>query len=148
MLEAGDFPGDHAFNWADITYTSVLGYIPPHPNHPLTRRLRLFDSKTTQRYLALYEEYIQEARIEERLQQLEKTIVPGTPLTPAQIREVENIDRDRTKCMLKAERKCRKLKMGAVAFSEATAVPRKKIEFWNLALQKKHKVKVSSRLWR
>ena len=45
-----------------------------------------------------------------------------------------------------ANKKCRKLKMGAVDFSDATSGPIKRISFWAAAIRRKKKIKVSSRM--
>ncbi len=72
----------------------------------------------------------------------------GTPLLPAQAHKAKEIDRIRTQCMLKAEKKCRKLFKGAVAFSKETDEPRKQIDFWMCTMRCRKGSKVSSRLWR
>ena len=53
----------------------------------------------------------------ERQFRLEASITPGMPLTQEQEIEAEDIDRIRTRCMLSAEKRCRKLRMNIVAHS-------------------------------
>jgi hypothetical protein len=79
---------------------------------------------------------------------LQKTVRFGVPLRPAQALEANAIDTLKTKAMRQAEKKCRKLKMGGVAFSMATEGPRRRIHFWILAIRRSKGGKVSSRLWR
>ena len=64
----------------------------------------------------------------------------------------------RTKCMLKAEKKCRKLKMGMVDFSPKIAQSLNKLAFWDVAIKRRlqtqnttntsPKARISPRLWR
>ena len=68
-------------------------------------------------------------------------------MTAAQQREADNIDDDRSICMKQAEHKCRKLRMGAVDFSEATEQPRHEIAFWKVALRRRKGMRVSTNMW-
>lgn len=147
-LEPGDFPGDHSMVWVDITYNSALGHNPPQPTDPEARRLKLEDSRTTKRYLDLYGKYVEQHRLLPRQRRLNAAIQYGRKLTRRQAQEADAIDALKTKLMLRAESKCRKLRMGAIAFSEATAQPRRQIQFWSLAIRRRLGVPVSSKLWR
>ena len=94
---------------------------------PNARRLRTRDSKTEKRYLDLFERKVKQWKLRERQFKLENSTTPGVPLTPAQKEEADAIDCLKTKAMLWAEKKCRKLKMGNVAFSAAVSEPIKRI---------------------
>ena len=161
FLEPGDFPSDHSLLWMDITYQSALGHNPPHPVAPAARRLKLNYSKVTEKYLNDYERMITAHRLDERQFRLEASTTYAQPLSPRQAQEAEAIDFMRTKCMNKAEGRCRKLKMGKVDFSPKVAKLLRKIAFWDLAIQRrfptprkdkhgriKKRKKISSRLWR
>ena len=139
--------GNHSLLWADISYTSALGHNPPYPQKPNTCCLRLRDSKATKRYLDKYESLVSEKKLAQRQFQLEQSTTYGQPLTPAQRIEADAIDTLRTRCMLQAERRCRKLKMGHMEFSKAISDPLKCIDFWDCAIKRRRKLKVSSRLW-
>ncbi len=147
-LEPGDFPGNHSLLWIDIAFTTALGSNPPKPVSPNARRLKLQDSRTTEKYLEHYDKLVAHHNLIKRQAKLSSQLQYGTPLTPQMIQEAEAIDVLKTQCMLKAEHKCRKLRMGAVAFSEATEMPRRAIQFWSLAIRRKRNLPVSSRLWR
>jgi exonuclease III len=104
--------GDHSFLWMDVSYESALGHKPSLPQTFQARRLRLYDSKTTTKYLDTYQSILHEQRVIPRQIRLQKTIRLGVPLLPIQAREADAIDSIKTKAMLRAEKKCRKLKMG------------------------------------
>jgi hypothetical protein len=95
-----------------------------------------------------YQDILHEKGIIPHQSRLMKMVRWGTPLLPIQAREADAIDILKTKAMREAEKKCRKLKMGGVAFSMATKGPRRHINFWNLAIKRRKGGKVSSRLWR
>jgi len=76
---------------------------------------------------------------------LERSLLPGVPLTEAQALEAECIDDLRTKSMLKAESKCRHLFTGGVCFSLKVAEPLAVLIFWELVISPRKGVDVSSR---
>ena len=159
-LEPKDFPGDHSLLWADISYDDALGHDPPTPVSPAARRLQLGYSKVVDKYLAVYEKAITALNLPERQFNLEAQCTPGTPLTQEQQTEAEAIDRLRTRCMLKAEKKCRKLRMGMVQFSPELDLSLKRLAFWDIAIARRQmaerkatgnrmrKREISSRMWR
>jgi hypothetical protein len=88
------------------------------------RRLQLHNKPVVKRYQKLALKYLTQENVFARQYLLETEIIPGVPLNPRQARCAEKIDEDRTRCLLKAEKKCRKKRMGAVQFSLATEQPR------------------------
>ena len=146
-LEPGDFPGNHSLLWADITYNSVLGHNPPLPHVPAARRLKLHDSKVTKRYLKEYENLTTQHNLRARQFRLEASTTYGTPLTEAQTLEADAIDTLRTKCMLQAEHKCRKLHMGGVQFSPALDTLLKQLAFWECAITRRRGLPIRPELW-
>ena len=147
-LAPGKTLSDHSLLWMDVTFESALGHNPPTPQTFRARRLKLYDTKITNRYLDNYESALQHGKVIPRQIRLKKQVRFGQPLTPAQAQEADAIDYLKTKAMKKAEKTCRKLRMGRVDFSLATESPRRRISFWALALKRKQNKRVSSRLWR
>jgi exonuclease III len=147
-LEPGDFPGNHSLVWADISYVSALGHNPPNPLIPSRRRLQLWNRKCTRKYIKGYKKLERTHFLWERQVILEQGTRFNVPLTPAQAHEAAAIDDLRTISMLKAEKHCRKLFTGAVAFSQATEMPKRLIMFWELAVRRRQGIRVSKRLWR
>ena len=112
------------------------GHNPPQPVVPTARRLRLDNKKLVNKYLDAYEKLIKSHRLPQRQFALEAHTTVGTPLTTEQKQEADAIDVIRTKCMRKAEKKCRKLKMGMVDFSPDVALPLREIMFWDIVQMK------------
>ena len=155
FLEPGEVCGDHSMLWIDVTFNSALGHNPPQPVCPAARRLRLDNSKLVDKYLNAYEKLITQYKLPQRQFHLEANTIIGTPLTAEQQAEADAIDVIRTKCMRKAEKKCRKLKMGMVDFSPEVAQPLRELIFWDLAIRRRKLAtegdaagKVSPSLWR
>ena len=147
-LEPGDFPSDHSLLWVDLSYHNALGHQPLAPVPPSARRLQLRNSRVVDKYLNEYERLIEAARLPQRQHALNLSVQTDRPLTQVQRDEAEAIDAKKTKLMLKAEKKCRKLRMGEVSFSEATEKPRREVAFWQLAIRRRLGLPVSPRLWK
>jgi len=72
----------------------------------------------------------------------------GVPLSPSQQTEAIEIDALKTKAMLWAHRKCRKVYLGKVSFSEAVDVPKCLLIFWQTAVRRRKGLQVSVNLWK
>jgi exonuclease III len=146
-LRPEEFPGNHSLLWADISYQSALGHNPPRPQTFEARRLQLQDKKCVKRYLDAYRTQIQLYDLPRRQFYLESQTRPNIPLTQGQIQEIEAIDYLKTISMKRAEKQCRKLRKGAVAFSEATIKPIRQIVWWNIAIRRRQGKFVQTTLW-
>ena len=60
----------------------------------------------------------------------------GIILRPNQAKEAEQLDMLQTSCMLQAEQKCRKLRMGMVDFSPKLTLCIKQLSFWDVAIDR------------
>ncbi len=144
-LEKGDFPGDHRPIWFEVSYAQAFGRSLPPIWRPQARRLQLRDPRCVARYQKSMKQLTRSKRITHRQYLLESTI--GPTMTPSQLHESNSIDRDLQKCQEESERKCRKLRMGNVQFSDATSIPRLQVAFWKLTLSRRRGIYVRSRLW-
>ena len=72
----------------------------------------------------------------------------GQSLNPQQQLEYEEVDTRKTQAMQKAERKCQKLKMGAVEWSPQLALSRALIAMWTAMVKARTGKSISSRLIR
>jgi len=70
------------------------------------------------------------------------------PLSPAQQTEAIEIDALKTKAVLRAHRKCRKVYLGKVSFSEALDVPKRLLIFCQTAVRQRKGLRVSTNLWK
>jgi len=78
------------------------------------RQLKIQDPRIQDRYLKEYKHQCFQQKIFKQTKELWDQITPGKPLTISQQEEYEEIDRLKTLTMQRAEKQCRKLKMGAL----------------------------------
>ena len=81
-LRPGLYQTKHSLISADITFDSALGHNPPLPPNPDARRLQLFNSKVTKKYLDKYEDEITKHQLPQRQFRLEASTTHGQPLSP------------------------------------------------------------------
>ena len=140
------FEFDHRALWIDIPMSAALGHEVAEIKRPAARWLKNNDPRVRNRYLKLYEASLKELQLFERLDQLTQRI--SNPPSPADVKEYNNIDLLRTRAMLKAERHCRKMKMGGVPFSPDYNDTRKRIAAWTLLVKRLEGERVNSRYLR
>jgi exonuclease III len=147
------FPGDHLPIWFELSYHQAFGHSLPKIWKPQARRLQLRDPRCVKRYNRFLRKFLLEKQLPQRQFALESdlhhhaTTTGVYSLDADQQTEAWNIDVETTKCMLKAEKRCRKLHMGGVLFSEETMLPRYAIAFWQLAIKRRKGEAISTRQW-
>ena len=144
-LGFGEIPGDHRGIWIDVHQRHVLGYKMSDIPRAEARRLKLEDPRVVHKYQTILFEYLSAYKVFSRLRKLTSQIVEGVPFTEKQEHEYEEVDKIRVKGMDLAERKCRKLKMGAKLWSPALQKERDTILFWTLVLKRLKKCKIGAR---
>ena len=144
-LPFNDLPGDHRGIWVDIPQSSILGYRMSDIPTARARRLKLDDPRVVNRYQEILHQYFQQHKIYKRLRRFRQTWIPSSPLTPAQVKEYEEIDAKRAIGMMLASKKCRKLKMGGRKWSPALQRARNTILLWKLIKKRLQGCKVSAK---
>ena len=96
------------------------------------------------RYNEILAEYLSEKRFFTRLERLYVSFT--TPLSKAHISELEELDKIRTTGMRKAEKQCRKLRMGNVKWSPKLQQARDRISYYKLTLSRRRGCKVGARV--
>ena len=126
--------GDHRAILLDIPVYSLLGGDIHKIVRPTSRRLTCSNPEVMEKYNELLETYCIQHKIQKKLYLL---FPPHFPPTPSQSRAIEIIDRVLGEGMEYAERKCRKIRVGEVPFSEKIAKVGYKIKLWRLVLRHK-----------
>ena len=142
--EFGNTKGDHRALWIDLTKSSALGTKLPIPAQAQAKRLRCKDPRIVQKYNYVLQEELQKHGVYHRTHRLLQSF--HTPLTPWEQREFEKLDKIREKAMKKAERQCRKLRMGKYQWSPALQKIRDKLQYLNLSLSRKRNCHVGARV--
>jgi hypothetical protein len=126
---------DHRMLWMDIPVELALGYIPLATVPVSPRRLILQDPRIVKRYNQLLQDTLEKQDVLNWLHILEQGITGN--ITAAQIREYDLLDSLRIQATICAQKRCRKLRMGAVPFSPQLCLAGKKNRAWKLILKKK-----------
>ena len=137
------FESDHNPVWVDISIHSVFG----NSSNPLTphhcRRLKNEDPRVVQKFNNEYNKLLHKHSLHQDLHNLTQSI--HSSITSTQIKEYERIDHLRVKCLLQAERKCRRLKTGNIEFSPLLQHQRDLIRFWKMIKKRKAGHKIDTR---
>ena len=113
----------------------------PKTVKPPERRLKCDDIKVKKRWKKLYKEYIEEHRIRERIFALEEAA--NGKLSKDQEKEYESLLKLKKKGIDYADKHCRKLRMGAVPYSDVIKQAGTRIELWKAVITKKSGTKYS-----
>ena len=138
------FPTDHRALWCDISFQTIFGHIPPNITPASRRRLKCEDPRIVKTFCSKYQKLILQADLHTKASQLSNSI--SGPLTNYQQLQFEAIDKTRISLALKAEKKCRKFKMGGVEYSPKMQHQRDRISLWTAVLSRKRGNKVSTKL--
>lgn len=133
-LELGEDFSDHRILFFDIDMFQLLGR---HKNFTAVRtirRLQCNDPRTVHAYNSILERQYQFHNDANKLAGLDATI-KDMP-TSQQLVALNKLDRINTQLIKHAERRCRKLRMGAHPFTPQTAKLGLSIEFWRALIRK------------
>ena len=134
-LPFGDFPSDHRALWIDIQYENAFGYRMSDITNPVARRLKSHLPRVRNKFNHDYTTFIRKHHLEERLYSLQNRLT--IPILAADAIEYETILNIRTTAIAHADKRCRKVFMGAIPFSVELKLASKRLELWKAALTKK-----------
>jgi hypothetical protein len=134
---------DHCCLWIDLSFVNVFGRNMPPIVRPHMQRLHCKDPCLVDNFnRRLHQLYIKHNMLQIVIALEQEAIFP---LSAYQASKYEALDSLRCKCVAEAEKKCRKLRVGQVAFSPQLQQVRRNIAVWRLLSRKKKGLKVSSR---
>jgi len=108
---------NHRMIWADFSYSSLFGFKPPDPTYKAPQRLTLQDPRVVKRYNTVLRKEHERLRLPTRAFELQAAIPRGLQQHHKdEYEKIAKLDADARK---HAEKKCRKLWMGAVPFSDS-----------------------------
>ncbi len=135
---------DHRCLWIDISYITAFGHTMPAIIKPSARRLHCRDPRLVDNYVRIFKKIIVQHNLLSKVRKLKELSAHPLCLEGKQL--YEEIDELRCKGVQLAERKCRKLRMGQVAYSPQLRLASRTIKAWSLIEKKAKGMKVSSRL--
>jgi hypothetical protein len=134
---------DHRMIWADFSYQSALGFLPPEPVYKAPQRLTLQDPRVVKRYNKVLCQEHKRLNLGARAFALQSAIPSG--LTDRHLKEYETLAHLDFCARNHAENKCRKLRMGAIEFSDTLKTARAAIDLWDLLERKRIGVRASTK---
>jgi hypothetical protein len=144
-VEAGFLPVscDHRVLWVDIPKTIVFGTRSEPLPSKVSKRLILQDPRVLVRYTTELEKQLQLHQVELQLERVQALFASG--MVDEAIALYNEVDSIRTKAILFADRRCRKLRMGQIPFSPTLVENWKKILAWKLLIRKLSGNKIDSK---
>ena len=140
-LPFGEFPSDHRAIWIDISHENAFGSNTLKTVRPRARKLKSNDPKVRNKFIKDYENHLRQHKAIPKLYDLQNRMT--LPLRREDSSELEAIFKIRHEGIKLAEAKCRKLRMGAVPYSEEFRLASKRIELWRAVDSKKKGSKYS-----
>jgi hypothetical protein len=137
----GDF--DHRTVWIDVQQQSVFGHKILPTTSLMSRRLQLRLPYAVHKNQTTYRKWVGEHHRMERATQLRDELY--TSPTTEGYQRLERLDEQRTQFMLAAEKQCRKIHVGRIAFLPTVNTAGAEVRFLRIALTKRNGKKVSSR---
>lgn len=134
--------GDHRAILIDIPQHSILGGDVHKITRPTARKLVCNKEEVQQKYNNTLETYCIQHRIQEKIYRL---FPPTFPITKIKQQTLETLDKVISEGMIHAEKKCRRIRMGEVPFSDTLIKAGMKIRVWNLVIRHKERNTVNTR---
>ena len=126
---------DHRCLWIDVSISSVFGTVPANLTRFHGRRVKCSDPRTLTAFIAHFKQYANDHQLAKRIFDLESSAT--YPSDPQLHSQYESVARIRTQGIDYADKRCRKLRLGAVEFSPEYKKHSCKILFWKLVTEKK-----------
>jgi hypothetical protein len=134
---------DHRMIWADFSYESAFGFQPPEPPYRAPQRLTLQDPRVVKRYNRTLRQEHKRLRLGPRAFALQASIPTGLQTHHQQ--EYETLAYLDFCAKRHADKTCRKLRMGAIAYSDSLKKARNAVDLWNLLHRKRNGIKASTK---
>ena len=139
----GEYPmgnTDHRLLWVDINIHSCFGFNPPQAHYRAPRRLTLKDPRVVKKYNKLLNNAYATHRLPQRALQLQQQLPTFDIIAQQEYEKLAELD---FQCRQYAERRCRKLHMGKVPFSENLRKADDVVQLWMLLKKKRTGLRVS-----
>eukprot|EP00979_Chaetoceros_neogracilis_P017703 scaffold10267_cov270-Chaetoceros_neogracile.AAC.1 len=124
--------GDHRGLYLDIPTVFLLGYNLPLCISPSARRLKMNDPRVVKKYCEKLRKLLDQDNLFHRMNQVHTNTT--FPLTEELTREYETIDNIACRHMRTAEKQCRNIRTGNVAWSPSYAKSCTKLKYWKARL--------------
>ena len=134
---------DHRAIWADFSYESALGFKPPEPVYKVPQRLTLTDPRVVRKYNKVLLQEHRRQKLGRRAFDLQAAIPNG--LTTVHKQEYETLAHLDMCARKHANKKCRKLRMGYLEYSDTLKIARGAIDLWERVDRKRNGIQASTK---
>ena len=131
IMPVGYGVGDHRMFIVDFLTSSLVGSNPPSIIRSQARRLNTKIPGTKEKYLRVLEELVCKNDLAGKLISVTKSGAPA----PVMKIGMDKVDKSVTACMVKAEKKCRRIKSGRIPFSPESSVWIRRCQVYRSALR-------------
>ena len=146
-LPFGDGPGDHRGIFIGIFKDSMIGDSINAIHRQQGRKLKSTDIRTVEKFNNLMKGYLRDQNIFQRMDKLD--LACHSSITESQMEEFVLIDKAFVGAFKYANKRCKKLKSGEVAYApEEIQVQGRKIRLWTFCIRKRCGRRISSSLIR
>ncbi len=140
----GHLPSDHVGLFLDIRAREIIGENRTEIPKSTARRLKCDDPRAVKKYLHVFHKYLRKHDFYTRILKLVDTY--SNPLSAADAKELEKLDKLRHNGMTLAEQKCRKFKMGKFFWSLPFQSAKDMLRYVTLSLSRKKGANISASL--
>ena len=144
-LKIEESVGDHRSLYINLPMSILLGENPFHIHRSSARRLICDQPKIVAKYNKLLNRQLEQQKTLQKYATLKNMIDLKKIQDDQAIILLNKIDSSITNSIRYAEKRCRKLKCGAVPYTSELATAGKSIHLWNIVIRKKKGQKISSR---
>ncbi len=130
--------------WIDVSFSAAFGHTTHNIIRPTMRKLTCKDPRIVENFTRRNEKLATQAKLLEKVTALDRQA--RYPFNASLAFNYETLDVIRCQISLGAEKKCKRLKKGKVAFSPTLQVAMKQIKVFQLLIKKSKGQKTSSRL--
>lgn len=145
-LRFGEGVGDHRPLFIDINIKKLIGRFKNITYPHRVRRLQCNDPRTVKKFNCLLEQQYHAHNTKQKLKEFHE--LRSDPITSDDFDRLCRIDKVSTSAVRYAEKRCRKLRMGAKPYTPKLNKLGQTINAWHLVIKKKHGKKISSSLLR
>ena len=135
-------PGDHRYGVIDIAWEVLIGQPRYKTIRPPARRLSCNHPKAPKNYRGRFKRQLKYHKIQKKLHAIYEEA--NYPLTEDQQQQLEKIAQTKEEIMINAEKRCRKMCMGSVAFTPEVSKAKKTVTLWRMVKARRQGFRRSS----
>ena len=135
-VEEFDSPGDHRFLWVDILQQEIIGEPQESKPPPVSRRATSKIPSVKAKFGEVLEDHVNEHNLYSKINQVYDKAVANKALTEEESQMYEKVEEQIKRGVKRADTLCRKVRRGAIPFSDKAQQIRGEVEIKKLILRR------------